>query len=192
MSKGGALPVFCLKISLWRDHCWSSSPMASLTLLYVIDKLKEGTGILHVAPSCNSSEASFPSRKVLSVLLVAIKVTGAHTTPGFPGGSASKEPACQRRRHKWTRFNPWVGKIPWRRKWQPTPVFLPREFHGQQSLADHTELDTTEGLIHTHTPLLSLFSCQEHCEFSTSAWCIKLMAFCHICKSFSNPDFCIR
>ena len=181
MSKGGALPVFCLKISLWRDHCWRNSPMASLTLLYVIDKLKEGTGILHVAPSCNSSEASFPSRKVLSVLLVAIKVTGAHTTPGFPGGSASKEPACQCRRHKWTRFDPWVGKIPWRRKWQPTPVFLPREFHGQQSLADHT-----------HTPLLSLFSCQEHCEFSTSAWCIKLMAFCHICKSFSDPDFCIR
>ena len=32
------------------------------------------------------------------------------------------------------RFDPWVGKIPWRRKWQPTPVFLPGEFHGQRSL----------------------------------------------------------
>ena len=32
------------------------------------------------------------------------------------------------------RFNPWVGNIPWRRKWQPTPVFLPGEFHGQRSL----------------------------------------------------------
>ena len=31
--------------------------------------------------------------------------------------------------------NPWVGKIPWRRKWEPTPVFLPREFHGQRSLS---------------------------------------------------------
>ena len=31
-------------------------------------------------------------------------------------------------------FHPWVGKIPWRRKWQPTPVFLPRESHGQRSL----------------------------------------------------------
>ena len=30
-------------------------------------------------------------------------------------------------------FDPWVGKIPWRRSWQPTPVFLPREFHGQRS-----------------------------------------------------------
>ena len=31
-------------------------------------------------------------------------------------------------------FNPWVGKIPWRRKWQPTPVFLPGESHGQSRL----------------------------------------------------------
>ena len=38
-----------------------------------------------------------------------------------------KEPACQRRRHKRHGFNPWVGKIPWRRAWQPTPVFLPGE-----------------------------------------------------------------
>ena len=34
-------------------------------------------------------------------------------------------------------FNPWVGKIPWRRKWQPTPVFLPGESNGQRSLADY-------------------------------------------------------
>ena len=34
-------------------------------------------------------------------------------------------------------FNPWVGKIPWSWKWQPTPVFLPRKFHGQRSLAVH-------------------------------------------------------
>ena len=47
---------------------------------------------------------------------------------GFPGGSSGKEPAIQCRRHKRRRFNPWVGKIHWRRKWQPTPVFLPREF----------------------------------------------------------------
>ena len=35
-----------------------------------------------------------------------------------------KEPACQCGRCKRAGFNPWVGKIPWRRKWQPTPVFL--------------------------------------------------------------------
>ena len=46
-------------------------------------------------------------------------------------------------------FDPWVGKIPWRRKWQPTPVFLPGESHGQRSLTGYSpegckESDTTE------------------------------------------------
>ena len=53
---------------------------------------------------------------------------------GFPGGASGKEPACQGRRQKSLRFNPWVGKIPWRRAWQPTPVFLPGISHGQRSL----------------------------------------------------------
>ena len=59
-------------------------------------------------------------------------------------------PALQEVKETW--FNPWVGKIPWRRKWQPTPVFLPGESHGQRSLMGyspwgHKESDTTE---HTH------------------------------------------
>ena len=51
-----------------------------------------------------------------------------------PGGTSSKEPACQCRRRKKPGFDPWVGKMPWRRAWQPTPVFLPGESHGQRSL----------------------------------------------------------
>ena len=48
-----------------------------------------------------------------------------HTTSqGLPRWLSGKESACQSRRLE---FNPWVGKIPWRRKWQPTPVFLPGE-----------------------------------------------------------------
>ena len=50
----------------------------------------------------------------------------------FLGGSSGKEPACQCRRCRRRRFNPWVEKIPWRRKWQPTPVSLPGESHGQR------------------------------------------------------------
>ena len=51
-------------------------------------------------------------------------------------------------------LNPWVGKIPWRRKWQPTPVFLPGKSHGQRSLEGcspwgQKESDTTEQLTHT-------------------------------------------
>ena len=54
-------------------------------------------------------------------------------------------------------FDLWFGKIPWSRKWQPTPVFLPGKFHGQRSLLGyslwgHKESDTTE---HTHTALIS-------------------------------------
>ena len=50
----------------------------------------------------------------------------------------------------------WAGKIPWRREWLPTPVFLPGEFHGWRSLAGcgpwaHKKLETTERLTHTHT-----------------------------------------
>ena len=44
---------------------------------------------------------------------------------GFPVGTSGEEPTCQCRRCKRRRFDPWVGKIPWRRAWQPTPVFLP-------------------------------------------------------------------
>ena len=55
-----------------------------------------------------------------------------------------------------TEFDPWVGKIPWRREWLLTPVFLPGEFHGQRSLAGyspcgHKELNMNERLT------LSLF-----------------------------------
>ena len=54
---------------------------------------------------------------------------------GFPGSTNSKEPACQCRRSKRRGFDPWAWRIPWRRAWQPTPVFLPGESHGQRSLA---------------------------------------------------------
>ena len=66
---------------------------------------------------------------------------------------SDKESSCQARRH---RFNHWVGKIPWSSKWQPTPIFLPGEFHGQSGLVGYSswgckELDTTQWLTHTHT-----------------------------------------
>ena len=54
-----------------------------------------------------------------------------HITRGFPGGSVVKSTYQCRR----SSFHSWVGKIPWRRKWQPTPVLLPGKFHGQRSLA---------------------------------------------------------
>ena len=72
---------------------------------------------------------------------------------GFPGSTSDKGPTCQCRRHKGCGFDPWVGKIPWRRVWQPTPVFLPGESHGQRSLAGPwgcKESDSTEAILHTY------------------------------------------
>ena len=68
------------------------------------------------------------------------------------GAPSGKEPACQCRRQKRPGFKARVGKIPWRRAWQPTPVLLPGESHGQKSLAGysawgHTKSDMTEQLI---------------------------------------------
>ena len=68
---------------------------------------------------------------------------------GFPYGASGKEPACQCRRHKRCRFDSWVGKIPWRRAWQPTPVFSPGETDRQWSVEGCgpqgcKESDTTE------------------------------------------------
>ena len=58
---------------------------------------------------------------------------------GFPGGTSGKELTCQCRRHKRCRFDPWVGKIPWKRAWQPTSVFLPGESHEQRNLTSYSQ-----------------------------------------------------
>ena len=73
--------------------------------------------------------------------------------PGFPHGASGKESACQYRRHKRHRFDPLVRKIPWSRKWQPTPVFLSGKFHRESSLASYSPqvLDGSDKAEHTHT-----------------------------------------
>ena len=67
-------------------------------------------------------------------------------------------------------FDPWVGKIPWRRKWQPTPVLLPGESHGRRSLVGYSpwgckESDTTERL---HSLTHSLIELLTICNFMDS------------------------
>ena len=81
---------------------------------------------------------------------------------GFPGGTSGKEPACQCRRHERCRFDPWVGKVPWRGQWQPPPLFLPEEFHGQRSLVGLspqgcTQLDTTEATYRAQAAFVKQF-----------------------------------
>ena len=80
-----------------------------------------------------------------------------------PSGSSGKELPCQFRRHKRWGFDPWVGNIPWRSSWQPTPVFLPGVFQGQWNLAgygpqghkDSTQLKCLS--IHMHVCVYKMF-----------------------------------
>ena len=72
-----------------------------------------------------------------------------HLSICFPGGPVLKKPTCRGRRHKGPRFNPWIRKIPWRRRWPPTLVFLPGKLRGQRTLVGdnpwgHRELDMAD------------------------------------------------
>ena len=77
------------------------------------------------------------------VLSLVVENLFCWSSGGFPGGAGGKE--------RDVGLIPAVGKIPWRRAWQPTPVFLPGESHGQRSLAGyspwgHKELNMTEAI----------------------------------------------
>ena len=84
-------------------------------------------------------------------------------TWGFPGGSGVKNPSTNAEN---TAFIPGPGRFPWRRKWQPTSVFLPKKFHGQSSLEGYSlwgdkESDTTDQLstcthVHYGIPYLTI------------------------------------
>ena len=86
----------------------------------------------------------------LLVSFVERKGAGIKSRPGLPRWCHGKESACQCRRRKRHRFNPSVGKIPWSREWQPTPVFLPEKSHIQRSLAGYSPWGCKESAT-THT-----------------------------------------
>ena len=78
----------------------------------------------------NPSPCLHPFRPLCSTYLLLSSI--------IPRWLSGKESACQCRRH---RSHPWVGKVPWRRKWQPTPLFLPGKCHGQRSLVGYSPWD---------------------------------------------------
>ena len=89
--------------------------------------------------------------------------TGSRIIIWLPRWFSGKKSSCQCRKHG---CDPRVGKIPWRRKWQPIPVFLPRKFHRQRSLVSYSpwggkELDAiahTRTIIYSRMVLSFLFS----------------------------------
>ena len=100
----------------------------------------------------NHSKHSFLWFFFLAPVIIFVYLATPHSLWGFLGGTSGKEPACQCRRCKRHGFSPWVGTIPWRRVWHPTPVFLPGESHGQRSLQGYSpwgckESDMTEAVL---------------------------------------------
>ena len=96
---------------------------------------------------------------------------------GLPWWLGGKESACQFRTHG---FDPWVGKIPWRREWQQTPVFLPRKSQGQRRLAGyspwgHKKSDMTQQLNDTKV-LTSIFYWQ-YIAFTFRSWTRSKLQF---------------
>ena len=72
------------------------------------------------------------------------------TLKGLPRGRSGKESSCLCRRRKRWGFSSLVGKIPWSRKWQPTPVFLPEKLHGQWDTVQEVTNSWTGLSTHTH------------------------------------------
>ena len=92
------------------------------------------------------------SLRKASVVMI-FNLTVSVRAKGFPGGPRGKEPTRQCRSHKKCRFDPWAGKIPWKREWHLTSVFFPGEAQGQRNLAGygpygHKESDTTKVTSH--------------------------------------------
>ena len=79
------------------------------------------------------------------ISLIGGLLCGKTRLPRWPSGKGS---AGQCRRH---RFDPGIGQIPWKRKWQPTPVFLPGKFHGQKSLVGYRPWGLRESDMTEHT-----------------------------------------
>ena len=93
----------------------------------------------------------------------------------FPHDASGKEPVCQCRGHKGYKFNPWVKKILWRRVWQPTPVFLPRESHGQRTLVGY--YPQGRRVRHNWRNLACIYT---HIHIYECMICIKYMYLIHL------------
>ena len=91
---------------------------------------------LSASPDCSSPTSILhPGHSKLPKVLLICRFVLASFFWALPRWLSRKESACQCKRHG---FDPWVRKIPWRRKWQPTPVFLPGKSHGQRSLVGYS------------------------------------------------------
>ena len=96
----------------------------------------------------------------------------------FPGGSSGKVSTCQCKRHHRWGFNPWVREMSWRRKWQPTPVFLPEKTRRYRSLEGYSPW----GCRIEHDWVI------EHKHISTCVGYMQILCHFYI-KDWTSMDF---
>ena len=101
-----------------------------------------------------------------------------HDDPGFPGGGG-KESTCQSRSPWRHGLGPWMGKIPWRRKWQPTPLFWPGKSHGQRSLAGYSSCHR-KSVWHDRVTKQSAFMTRP----GRTVFAFFILAFCCGCQVY--------
>ena len=99
---------------------------------------------------------------------------------GYPDGDSGRESSYQRRRYKSQGLDPWVGTIPWRRKWSPPPAFLPGKFQEQRNLVGCSpwsckESDTTE---HAHAGGQKGVEWEEAGDWNWYIYTIKIHILC--------------
>ena len=114
---GGFQPCFWIFLSLERKS------------IHPLKLNSESPSWCGCADSSGKKSVLFPPTALSALLFL---LSACLFACGLPRWLSNKESACQRRRHRRCGFSPWVGRGPWRRKWQPTPVFLPGKSHGQR------------------------------------------------------------
>ena len=111
--------------------------------------------ILVQTPSSRTWFTSITSKQIFPLVTLDFLPSIRPPTMGFPGGTTVKNPPATAGDTRDTGFGPWVRKIPWSRKGQPTPIFLPGKFHGQRRLAGYSpwvSKSQTQLGTHTHPP----------------------------------------
>ena len=109
--------------------------------IYLHEENRRGTGLEGKSPECSPDKClglfsvSDTPDSLISCYFLSVSMLK------LPWWLNGKESTCQCRRYRRHRFDPWVGEIPWWRKWQPTPVFVPGKSHGQRSLVGYIPWD---------------------------------------------------
>ena len=136
-------------------------------------KVKSESEVAQLCPILRDPmDCSLPGSSIHGIFQARVLEWGAIAVTVLLIGSrdwwlSSEESTCQCRRQA---FSPWVGKIPWRRKWQPTPVFLSEESHGQRSLAGYSPRGLKKSDM---TERLKQQAC--YCEHNIDLWMFVIL-----------------